>query len=111
MAASCQISQGLGSPAGRQIAAVIWKTPHRINAPHIHPLRTGSERIERDAERNIESAGEDLHLLGLALRSHPTEHLDIAGAGLSEKDVAIGSNPHQARITQSRRIQLNLEPL
>src|SRR5271169_3782966 len=100
MAAARQVSQMLRRSSADHVAIVVWKTHDRIHVGHIDPLRVGSERIEGHAERNIQSASKDLHLLWLALCGQSPEHLDVARTGLGEKDVAVGSNPHQPWIVQ-----------
>ena len=91
------------------IAVVIRKTHDRIHVGDIHPLRIGSQRIERDAERRIQAGGEDLHLLGLAVGGDSAEHLDVAAIGFSQEEIAVGSGADDARIVQPGRILLDLE--
>ena len=90
--------------------AVIRKTYHRVHVGDIHPLRI-CPRIERDAKGSVQSGGENLHLLGLTRFGDSTEHLNVAGGGFSQEDIAVRSNADDARIVQPGRIKLHLETL
>ena len=111
MATAWQIKQMLRRSGADEIPDVIGKTHNRIHVADVHPLRIRPERIERDAERRVQAAGENLHLLWLAVRGDAAENFDPARAGFREKDVSVGSDTHQAGIGQAGGEDLDLEAL
>ena len=55
--------------------------------------------------------GEDLHLGGLAVGRHPSEHFDIPRAGFGQEDIAVGRGAHQPGIVKSRCVERYFEPV
>src|ERR1700732_2980481 len=105
-----QIGDMLRRAARLQIAETVRKAYNFVGVADIHPLRIFSRGVKRDSVRALQSAGEDLHLLRLAVGSQATKNANASGSAFREEDVAIGSSPQQARTIQARRIVRNLEP-
>src|SRR6267143_2316594 len=95
--------------AGLQIAVAVRKAYNFVGVADINPLGILSRGIQRDSVRALQSAGEDLHLLRLAVGSQATKNANASGSAFREEDVAIGSSPQQARTIQASGILLNLE--
>ncbi len=108
-AAGGQARQVLRRAARLQIAVLIGKPHHRIRVPDVDPLRIGSRRIERNAVRPVQAAGENFHLLGLGLAADAAEHSDIPGIALGHEIIAIGGHANQARRVQPGRVEIHLE--
>src|SRR5260370_3818890 len=93
----------------RQIAVTVRKAYNFVGVAHINPLRIFSRGVKRDSVRPLQSAGENLHLLRLAVGSQATKNANASGSAFREEDVAMGSSPQQTRTIQPSRIVLNLE--
>src|SRR6202049_1897735 len=104
-----QIGDMLRRAARLQIAEAVGKAYNFVGVADIYPLRILPRGVKRDSVRALQSAGEDLHLLGLAVGSQSPKNANASGSAFREEDVAIGSGPQQARIIQASRILLNLE--
>ncbi len=99
----------LGGAARLQIAVTVGKAYNCVGVAHINPLRIFSRGVKGDSVRPLQSAGEDLHLLRLAVGSQAAKNANASGSAFREEDVAIGSGPQQTRIVQASRILINLE--
>jgi hypothetical protein len=63
----------------------------RLNPCWPHTPNADPVRIERDAERDIQAAGENRYLLRLAIRRYAAEYLDVSAIGFRQEDVALGA--------------------
>src|SRR5580658_3723971 len=64
--------------------------------------------IERNAERVIEAGSELFNLRGFAVGAYAAKDEDGAGAGVSEKEIAVGSHPEQAGHRKCAPAQLHV---
>jgi hypothetical protein len=86
--------------AGGEIAIAIGKADHGIGVADIDPLRIGSGRIERDAERVVQARCERARRRrAVAVRP---QHADAPGAALRDENVAIRRHANDARLGESR---------
>ena len=92
--------QRLGGPARLQIAVAVGKAQHRIGVADIDELRIGSGRIEGDAERRVETRGEDRHYARLGAVAAGAQHADAARLALGDENVAVGRDADEARLFQ-----------
>src|ERR1035437_1486772 len=97
----------LRTGAGLQIAILIREAYYRIGVSYVDPFRFRAGRIEVDAERLVESGGENLCLLRAAIRSDATENLNLTGAAFGQEKIAIGRGPNQAREIESAGVELH----
>src|SRR5215470_32971 len=95
-----QIDQVLGLPARGHVSALIGKANDLVLGADVQPLRVGSLRIEGDAIRAFQPAGEDLHLFRLTVAAHATEYADFSRFAFGEEDVAIRRGSQQPRVLE-----------
>src|SRR6185369_9032096 len=91
------------------IAILIGEAHYRVGVADIDPLRFRARRVEVDAERLVQAAGEHRHLLGLALAGDPAEYPDVAGFGLGHENFAVGRGANDPRIIEPARVLLYFE--
>src|SRR3979490_455365 len=84
--------------AGFQIPALIRKAHNGVRVSDVDPLRVWPWRIKVDAERPVQTAGESLSLLGLALGRDSPEDPDIPRVAFRDEKVTIGRSADQAWI-------------
>ncbi len=86
--------------ARHQIAIVVREAHDAVGIADIKPLGIGAGRIENDAEGQVQTARKDRDLLGGSVPSYTAKDFDLAAGALSEKEVAVGCGPQQARVVQ-----------
>ena len=100
-------NDGLGRAGGVQIAGVIRNALYRCGIADVDVLRVVS-RIEGDAEGMVEAGGELLDLSGFAVGAYAAKDKDGAGAGVSEKEIAVGCGADEARHGEGAAAQLHV---
>src|SRR5207248_8735420 len=89
------------SPAGKigdllrgatrfEFSILIGKANDRVGVPNVDPLRIGSDGIDRDPKRLVETCGKSLSAIGLAVFGDAPEDHDNAGFAFRQKQVAVG---------------------
>jgi len=68
-------------------------------------------RVKGDAERLVQTLGEDRNLRSLAIRANAAEDLDFACLALGQEKITVRSGTNQPRVVQAGRIKLHLEAL
>src|SRR6185369_4702201 len=91
------------------IAGAIGKTHNDVRLADVHILWIGTGRIERDAIGLLQARGEDLHLLRLSICGDTAKDANATGAGFGEEDVSVWRSANQARLSESRGVELDLE--
>ena len=100
-------NDGFRRAGGVQIACVIGNSLNGSGVADVDVLRVVSG-IEGDAEGMVQAGGELLDLRGFAVGADAAKDQDGAGAGVSEKEIAVGRCPEQARHRECAPAQLHV---
>src|SRR6266850_1558805 len=92
-----------------QISVLIRKAHYRVRVSNIDPLGIRPRRIKVDAERAVQTGGENLRLLWLALGRDSPKDPHVPRVALRDKKIAVGRGPNLPRIIKPRRIKLYFE--
>ena len=85
-----------GAAAGMQVAGVVRDALYGGGVADVDVLRVVG-RIKGDAEGVVEAGGELFDLSGFAVGSDAAKNKEDAGAGVGEKEIAVGRGPDEAR--------------
>ena len=91
---------GFGCAVALRSPAAIGKAHHAIGVGDINPFGFTRARKEGDAKRLMQAAGIDLGRRRLLRAIGRAQHLDPAGAGLRDEDIAVRRHAHDARPAQ-----------
>ena len=101
-------AQPFGRSTRFEITVAIWKSNYAICIRDVQKLRLVARRIKRDPERFVETAFyKSLGHVRFTVAVGIAHYLDLIGATLHDKDVAIGRAKEKARITKTAGVEVD----
>ncbi len=100
-------NDGLGRAGGVQVAGVVGNALHGGGVADVDVLRVVG-RIEGDAKGMVQAGGELLDLRGFAVGADAAKNEDGAGAGVGQKEIAVGGGADEARHGEGPAAELHV---